>query len=165
MNAPNPWRFSGERGRPDRPRRRPAGGIFRPNPVRLLEDSSSTPQMILEPHHSCKCSAEESARMEYNEMAAKRRKKRKMSCVYASFALFCGYSIVPVCSPCCQLLSKWQSESTPLPAGIWRRPGQTGVKPMPLLKPLPNCMQMLCHEWLATNSMFRAVKPSQSESK
>ena len=34
--------------------------------------------------------------MEYNEIAAKRRKKRKKSCFYAPFALFRGYSVLPV---------------------------------------------------------------------
>jgi hypothetical protein len=44
--------------------------------------------------------------MEYNEMAAKRRKKRKTYCLYAPFASFRGYSLSPLCSLCCGLMSK-----------------------------------------------------------
>jgi hypothetical protein len=44
--------------------------------------------------------------MEYNEIAAKRRKKRKRPFVYAPFALFRGYSAFPVCRLCQRFLSK-----------------------------------------------------------
>ena len=43
--------------------------------------------------------------MEYNEIAAKRRKKRKNSFIYAPFAHFCGNSLLPICSLCKRLLS------------------------------------------------------------
>jgi hypothetical protein len=35
--------------------------------------------------------------MEYIKIAAKRRKKRKKSSIYAPFALFRGYSVFPGC--------------------------------------------------------------------
>ena len=41
--------------------------------------------------------------MEYNEMAAKRRKKRKSSFIYAPFVHFRGNSLLPVCSLCKRL--------------------------------------------------------------
>jgi hypothetical protein len=43
--------------------------------------------------------------MEYNEIAAKRRKKLKSQCLYAPFAFLRGYSPVPFCSICCGLFS------------------------------------------------------------
>ena len=44
--------------------------------------------------------------MEDNEIAAKRHKKRKTDCFYAPFASFRGYSLFPLCSLCCGLISK-----------------------------------------------------------
>ena len=44
--------------------------------------------------------------MEDNEIAAKRHKKRKIECFYAPFASFRGYSLFPLCSLCCGLISK-----------------------------------------------------------
>ena len=43
--------------------------------------------------------------MEHNEMAAKRRKKRKKSFCYAPFAPFCGHQIGAISSPCHGFLS------------------------------------------------------------
>ena len=43
--------------------------------------------------------------MEDNEIAAKRHKKRKTDCFYAPFASFRGYSLFPLCSLCCGLIS------------------------------------------------------------
>ena len=43
--------------------------------------------------------------MDYNDMAAKRRKKRKRSFVYAPFAPFRGYSLLLICRLCNGLLS------------------------------------------------------------
>jgi len=40
--------------------------------------------------------------MEYNEIAVKRLKKRKTNCFYAPFR---GYSLFPLCSLCCGLIS------------------------------------------------------------
>jgi hypothetical protein len=40
--------------------------------------------------------------MEYNEIAAKRRKKRKNSIIYAPFVHFRGNSPLPVCSLRCK---------------------------------------------------------------
>jgi len=45
-------------------------------------------------------------RIGYGEIAAKRRKKRKISFIYAPFVHFRGNSLLPVCSPCNRLLSK-----------------------------------------------------------
>jgi hypothetical protein len=42
----NPQRLFGERGRLDRCRRRPAGGIFRPKSARLLGESASISLMM-----------------------------------------------------------------------------------------------------------------------
>jgi hypothetical protein len=41
--------------------------------------------------------------MEYIEIAAKRRKKRRKSCVYAPFVLFRGYSFGLACCLCSEL--------------------------------------------------------------
>ena len=43
--------------------------------------------------------------MEDNEIAAKRHKQRKTDCFYAPFASFRGYSLFPLCSLCCGLIS------------------------------------------------------------
>jgi len=43
--------------------------------------------------------------MENNVIAAKRHKKRKTDCFYAPFASFRGYSLFPLCSLSCSLLS------------------------------------------------------------
>ena len=45
-------------------------------------------------------------RIEYRKMAAKKRKKRRSSCVFAPFAPFCGYSFGPACGLCYGLLRK-----------------------------------------------------------
>ena len=43
--------------------------------------------------------------MEYNEIAVKRLKKRKTHYFYVPFAPFRGYSLFPLCSLCCGLIS------------------------------------------------------------
>ncbi len=43
--------------------------------------------------------------MEDNKIAAKRHKKRKIDCFYAPFAPFRGYSLSPLWSLCCGLIS------------------------------------------------------------
>ena len=43
--------------------------------------------------------------MEYNELAAKRRKKHKSYCFYAPFASLRGYSLFRFCSLCYGLFS------------------------------------------------------------
>ena len=44
-------------------------------------------------------------KIEHKEIAAKRRKKRRSSCVFARFAPFCGYSFGRACGLCYGLLS------------------------------------------------------------
>jgi hypothetical protein len=56
--------------------------------------------------------------MEYNEIAAKRRKKRKNSFIYAPFAHFCGNSLLPICSLCKRLFSKIKIISGEIAGGI-----------------------------------------------
>jgi len=43
--------------------------------------------------------------MEYNEIAAKRRKKRKTYCSCAPLAPFRGYYLFRLCSLCCAFIS------------------------------------------------------------
>ena len=65
-------------------------------------------------------------RIESDEIAAKRRKKRKSSFVYMPFVPFCGYSPLPVCSQCKRLLSNYRAPRhagrgicSPASVGVW----------------------------------------------
>ncbi len=60
-------------------------------------------------------------RIEHKEMAAKRRKKRRSSYVFAPFAPFCGHSFGPACGLCYGLLSKCVPyPEDAAPGGAWK---------------------------------------------